>query len=458
MVKNRLRQIMVHFSGLIIIASISVPIVANDTDPNAKLADRSDLQQEFLDLYDAERFKQSILPASRIVTLTEEIYGEKSFKLITPLNNLASAYYMVEDFENAQLIFLRCIELIEANQNIISPELIEPLYGFGLTLNRFGQYQEAIDILERALRINHVNEGFHNLAQLKLHDTLTESYIGTRDFKQANHHQTFQVYVNKKHFGVINSNVDESLNKLARWYKRTGQVFLEREVHQELLDRQEGRDSEDIKPMIETYKNISFSHRREAIDIFKSLSPLKKALEVIEETDNQDLMMKFEVLLDLGDTYTSFGRVQSGMKAYEDCWAIIEEDEGMREIIVERFSKPIKVRNILIPNTYPIPESLEEDSLYEKGNISLSYDIGIGGKTENIQIIESDPEGLIDRVAISVIKNTVYRPVYIDAEAKESKGINFRHEYDYPLQDKPEKKPQDKPENKEDEPLENPIA
>ena len=175
MVKNRLRQIMVHFSGLIIIASISVPIVANDTDPNAKLADRSDLQQEFLDLYDAERFKQSILPASRIVTLTEEIYGEKSFKLITPLNNLASAYYMVEDFENAQLIFLRCIELIEANQNIISPELIEPLYGFGLTLNRFGQYQEAIDILERALRINHVNEGFHNLAQLKLHDTLTES-------------------------------------------------------------------------------------------------------------------------------------------------------------------------------------------------------------------------------------------------------------------------------------------
>ncbi|GIS86134.1 MAG: hypothetical protein CM1200mP17_07020 [Woeseia sp.] len=41
---------------------------------------------------------------------------------------------------------------------------------------------------------------------------------------------------------------------------------------------------------------------------------------------------------------------------------------------------------------------------------------------------------------------------------QESKGINFRHEYDYPLEDKPEKKPQDKPENKEDEPLENPIA
>ena len=71
MVKNRLRQIMVHFSGLIIIASLLVPIAANDNDSNEKLVDRRNLQQEFLELYDAERFIQSILPASRIVTLTQ---------------------------------------------------------------------------------------------------------------------------------------------------------------------------------------------------------------------------------------------------------------------------------------------------------------------------------------------------------------------------------------------------
>lgn len=448
----------VYLTGLIIVVSFFIPVESNDIDSTEKLSERKNFQQDFLELYDAQRFQQSILPAKQVVSLTEEIYGEKSFKLITPLNNLASAYFMIEDFENAQSLFLKCIELIEVNQNIISPELIEPLYGFGLTLNRFGQYEEAIDILERALRINHVNQGFHNLAQLKIHDTLTESFIGTKDFKQANHHQTFQVYVHKQHYGVNNSNVDESLIKLANWYKRTGQVFLEREIHNELLKRRELQDSADITALIETYKNISFSHRREAIDLYKSLNPLKKALEVIESTENPDLRMKFEVLLDLGDTYTSFGRVQSGVKAYKDCWAIIEEDENMKDLITERFSQPVKVRNILIPNTYPVPENVDENNSYQKGYISLRYDIGIDGKTENINIIEADPKDLIDRVAVSVIKNTIYRPVYIDAEAQESTGINFRHEYNYPAQDEAEKKPQNTPENIEDKPLENPIA
>ena len=86
MERNRLSNIIILSSGLIMFLSLLVPVAANDSDSDQKVVDRRNLQQEFLELYDAERFKQSILPASRIVTLTEEIYGEKSFKLITPLS------------------------------------------------------------------------------------------------------------------------------------------------------------------------------------------------------------------------------------------------------------------------------------------------------------------------------------------------------------------------------------
>ena len=112
----------VYLTGLIIVVSFLIPVGSNDIDSTEKLKERENFQQDFLELYDAERFQQSILPAKQVVSLTEEIYGEKSFKLITPLNNLASAYFMIEDFENAQSLFLKCIELIEVNQNIISPE------------------------------------------------------------------------------------------------------------------------------------------------------------------------------------------------------------------------------------------------------------------------------------------------------------------------------------------------
>ena len=66
MVKNRLRQIMVHFSGLIIIASISVPIAANDSDPNEKLADRRAKKQAKLGI---EKKKDNTIPLDQVITL-----------------------------------------------------------------------------------------------------------------------------------------------------------------------------------------------------------------------------------------------------------------------------------------------------------------------------------------------------------------------------------------------------
>ena len=130
---NKLSYIFNQLIRIIILIPVLGYTQTENLNETEQLALRGNLQQEFLSLYDQERFQQSIVPAKKIVTLTREIYGENNFRLITPLNNLASAYYMVEDFENAQASFLQCIDLIEANQNIISPELISPLYGFALT-------------------------------------------------------------------------------------------------------------------------------------------------------------------------------------------------------------------------------------------------------------------------------------------------------------------------------------
>ena len=168
-----------------------------------------------------------------------------------------------------------------------------------------------------------MNNGLYNPDQIKIHESLTESYVGTKDVKNANHHQSFQVFISKKYYGINNSKVDESLNKLAKWYKRTGQIYSEREIHKELLDRQETRIGADMASLVETYKNLSFSHRREGIDLFQSTNPLKEALEAIDLMETPDLSLKFEVLLDLGDTYISYGRIMSAKKVYLECWKLI---------------------------------------------------------------------------------------------------------------------------------------
>ena len=441
-------------SLLLVIFVISFASSAQEDTREILLERRNELQQNFLNLYDQERYQQSILTASEILNITQKIYGPESPNLINPLNNLASSYFMVGDFEQAIKLFFECIALIESKNNI-SPELISPLVALGLAFNKSEQYNKAVEIFKKALHINWVNSGFYNLEQVNIHDSLTESFIGLKNLEEANHHQSFQLGIYNNHFGKDSIKVDESLEKLAKWYKRSGQILSARLVLEELLDRQVNRDQAS-KELIKTLQNISFSHRREGISMYDSVSPLKKALNLFAEDQNQDLRLKLEILLDLGDTYTSYGRVSSAVKAYQDCWQLIEEDSTLRPEIEERFSQPVRVRSIFIPKRYPLNQPIENKEDYKQGFLTVRFDVEITGKTNKVSIIESDPSELLDRVALSAIKSTIYRPTYIDAEAQRSEGLTIRHEFTYRQAVEEFTEPTEPV--IEDKPLENPIA
>ena len=446
----------VALSSLLLVVLITSFVSSAQEETQQELLEkRNQLQQNFLSLYDQERYQQSILTASEILNITQEIYGPESQNLVNPLNNLASSYFMIGDFEQAIKIFIECIDLIESN-NIISSDLVSPLVALGLAFNKSEQYNEAVEIFKRALHINWVNNGFYNLEQINIHDSLTESFIGLKNLEEANHHQSFQLGIYNNRYGKDSMKVDESLVKLAKWYRRSGQVLSERLVFEELLGRQSNRENQESKKLINTLQGISFSHRREGISMYDSVSPLKKALDLFAENQNQDLRLKLEILIDLGDTYTSYGRVSSANRAYQDCWQLIEEDSSLRPEIEERFSKPVRVRSIFIPERYPIDRPIDKNKVYEQGFLTVRFDVETTGKTNKVSIIESDPSELLDRVALSAIKRTIYRPTYIDAEAQRSEGLTIRHEFTYRQAVEEFTEPTEPV--IEDKPLENPIA
>ena len=214
--------------------------------------------------------------------------------------------------------------------------------------------------------------------------------------------------------------------------------------------------------LVETYKNLSFSHRREGVDLFQSTNPLKEALEAIDLMENPDLSLKFEVLLDLGDTYISYGRILAAKKVYLECWELINQDNSMRETIEDRFSKPVRVRNVEIPKTYPLPPIGEEIGETIPGLISINYDVDENGQTINIEVIESNPEGIIDREALKIIDRVIYRPRYSEAEAQSTEGLNISHQYNVRLTeidgDMAETIGTDTIEDTSDAPLEDPDA
>ena len=141
---------------------------------------------------------------------------------------------------------------------------------------------------------------------------------------------------------------------------------------------------------------------------------------------------------------------------------LINDDQTMRETIEDRFSEPVRVRNVQIPKTYPLPPIGEEIGETIPGSIALKYDVDINGQTINIEVIESTPEDIIDNEAIKVINKVVYRPKYIEAEPQLTEGLNIRHEYNVRLLDIEEERIEETDaetiEKDSDMPLENPIS
>ena len=82
-------------------------INSQETNEESNLLKRNELQEQFLNLFDQERYEESIAIATSIVDLTEKTYGSENYKLITPLNNLASDFYMIDNFDQSKLIFQR---------------------------------------------------------------------------------------------------------------------------------------------------------------------------------------------------------------------------------------------------------------------------------------------------------------------------------------------------------------
>ena len=137
------------------------------------------------------------------------------------------------------------------------------------------------------------------------------------------------------------------------------------------------------------------------------------------------------------------------------------EDQTMKKIIEDRFSRPVRVRNVQVPKTYPLPPIGEEIGETIPGSISLKYDVDLNGQTINIEVIESAPQDLIDQAAIKVINRVVYRPKYINAEPQLTEGLNIRHEYNVRLSDIEEEIEDTNTETIDetsDAPLENPIG
>jgi tetratricopeptide (TPR) repeat protein len=400
------------------------------------MAERASEYTRFMRLFSEKRYPQAAAAGLRVVELTRQIYGDQQEELISPLNNLATAQHQAGDLIAAGDNYRASIALIERFDGVVAKRLINPLLGLGVILNRAGAYEDAVESFGRALKISHINEGFYNLEQLKIRDGLTESYIGLNDFESANFEQQNQVYVHERKLGFDNPEIVPSLYKLARWYGRTGQLASERLAFQNairILTDAHGKESTEV---IDALRGIASTHRRELMDMSAGLNNLKKALRIVDGREEPDPLLRGTLLVEMGDIYNTFDRIQQSTKTYTEAWQEFAKLPDGAENIERYFGDPVRIRVVPIARQYPTGsgaiDPASSPDAFRDGFVALRYIVNDQGRVEDVTVIESDPPDLdgFDQKVASRFSKGVYRPRFsAEGEPAVSPEQVYRHEF-----------------------------
>ena len=443
--------------------------------------ERDQAQDTFLLLYDAEEFERSVEPARRVVEISQRLEGPDHPTTIVALTNLATVQRRSGDLAGAEANYLESVSRVERQQGFVAQELIPPLNGLASTYRSAGMYERALETDQRALKVNHIHLGFYNEEQAAIRNGMSRSYLGMEKLDKANFHQETMVMVSRRNHGELSPLVVPSMQKLAGWYRRTGQAVMEQRTYRSavrLLQTAEGTNDEELVTVLRGLANAymhegavqpqpssSFMDEAPAVafdPMADASRALKKALEIIDSQDEVDHLARAEILLQLGDLYNTYDKTNKARDRYQEAWQTLSRDESLEEQRYNYFDKPRVIIRNEAPTTYGLSSAdLEEGEspVLSEGFVLARYRVDKRGRVKDIEILESSPPGVMDRGVTLALRKTYFQPRFADGEPVDTNDMLRRHEFRYPSNLEEPETESGEPEPKQDRGrLENPAA
>jgi tetratricopeptide repeat protein len=449
-------------------------LISIDDLPSAA-ADESDDEEEFLVTQPSQRessleelrrsfelYKSAIANASyneadtlakRMVELTIRLYGLDSHESAKALTNLGRVQYKNKDFEPAILNFTASIDIIERIEDRLNTDLINPLRGLGAAQLGSGRPDLARAAFRRAVHISQVNEGPHNLMQIRVLEELAETYLTMGDTDKALDIHQFIYNLEARNTDLDSEAIIPALERQAQWTHRMRMHERERMTWRKIIgileDSRGKKDLSLIPPLtglgnsylfisdyeLETYGGGSMSSG----DTY-----LKRAVRISSENPDGTWQLQGQTLLALGDYYMLSNRANKARRIYQDTWDLLSSDAEREEARTVLLETPNVLQSIQPPRYYNSKQAKTENADpndFLVGRIVVAYNISSRGSTRDITIVEAEPAGLED-MEYSVVRELgrlIYRPRMEGGAAVATPGQTYTHDFFYRPSDLPAK-------------------
>lgn len=432
---------------------------ASDTDLESAKADHEQLRKDF-ELYKKllanNMTAEADVVAKRIVELSIRRNGFESTDTARALTNLAIVQHRNKDYETAQQNYEAAIGIIEQVEDRLSLDLINPLRGLGSAQLASGRPDQALTTFNRARHVSHVNEGPHNLDQVRILESLAEIYIYMGEFEDAYDLQDRVYALYARRYDAQSEDIIPALYKRAKWQHRLRLYGRERETYRrviKIIEKNQDKKSLDlIRPLIglgNAYLFVGAAdsefHRSSTMTTGEIY--LKRAKRIVEEHPDATWETKENTFLSLADFYIFSDKSAKAKRAYQDTWDLLSEDESRILNRYNHLEATVLLQDIHPPKYHGIDEDSEElqdDEQFEQGRIVTKFMINTHGRARNFEIIEVHPAGLqeMEKAVLKEMRRLIYRPRLENREVVDTENMTYTHEFFYRESDLP---PADEP-------------
>lgn len=405
--------------------------------------------ERYIELMNNSVYDEADSAAKRVVELAIKIRGADSIEFSKALTNLAVVQHHTRQFDAAQQNFESAIEIIENREDLLNEQLVNPLRGLGASQLEGGRPDKASSSFRRAVHVTHVNNGPHNLEQVEILDSLSETNLRLGNTEEAENIQDMIYALNEREYAMNAIGMIPSLMKRADWQLRAGFIYdqrvtLRRAVR--IIEADGGKnDMRLVDPLTQLgqsffYVDTSGTQGFVASSVSTGETYFKRALRIASENPDANWEMIAATSLSLGDYYMFLGNVPQADRIYRATWNDLQDGDARHAYRREKLERYTVLRSGPIPE-FISPPSSEARTGQEipllQGSVTLGYDVSTRGRAANLRMVEAYPREFIDMqvAAQRELRRRIYRPEYDSGIAVSTDNQVLVHRFFYKQQD-----------------------
>ena len=390
----------------------------------------------------------------------------------TPLD--AAAFGLEHgEYEGAEEFLERYVSAVESAHHRYHPDLVRPLSLLGDAQFVQQRFDQALETYSRALHIRRINDGLFAPDQVEVVYQQAKALQAMGNLEEAGNREEYAYEVLLKAYGPLSEKVLPGTYRLAGWYRETYNIFAARALYERAMRVHEANDKQGTLTALPALKGLVFTYRQERFPpryvgdnqssafstmplhqssratvyseqiTINNFPAAERALQRIVSIRRQDPDSKpldvYEAILDLADWHLMWEHFRKAHTLYEFVYAQMDTLDAVDA--ADYFAAP-RLLHLSRPADPKVPRSASADPGGERarlqGFIEASFRVSPNGSAQDIEIVASEPEGLMDFRSRRSLRSSRYRPAMTDGKAVPFENQTWRHEFEYVPRENPE--------------------